>query len=355
MEDLISVQVLKEKIKESINLSSLIDSEKDLIEILVNILDLIYDFILNNKKEVNKCLDIKTKIIKFTEKKYTKTEFHILEVDSFDDSSNYISTLINNFLFYFTDYKMDDNLINIYYYLFHLIYYILLLVVNTKNKNIFGEKDIKFYINQIIHFFQGDKKTPEYNYFFYEGVFIYLSRKYNIKFKFLFPLDKNLIYEFFSTYKIAKMNNNFYRKILNKKNWTENENIFLGEYSNIKKEILLIAIDNNYEAEDLLKVCNDTLNKIKKIEIIYEKYKLKCEEMSEYENNMNELIKIISKYELTDNHFSLMFYNFNQMTKNIETFLFCAKKWIKLNYELNQDYSEIFSKIITSVDFKELI
>ena len=88
-----------------------------------------------------------------------------MEVDFFDDSSNYISTLIKNFLFYFTDYKMNENMINIYYYLFHLIYYILLLVVNTKNKNILEEKEIKFYVGHIIHFFQEDKKLLNITFF----------------------------------------------------------------------------------------------------------------------------------------------------------------------------------------------
>ena len=97
------------------------------------------------------------------------------------------------------------------------------------------------------------------------------------------------------------------------------------------------------------------LNRIKKVEKIYDKYKLKCEELKEYSGKMNELIKIISNYKLTDNRLSLMNYIYpNNDILNIETFLFLAEKWEILSFGLNQDYTEIFSKIITSSDFKEL-
>ena len=88
MEDLKSIQKLKEQIEGYINSSSLTTSEKDLIEIFINILDLLYDFILNNQNTVNRLSEIKNKIIQFLEKKYTKTEFYILDVNSCDHTSN---------------------------------------------------------------------------------------------------------------------------------------------------------------------------------------------------------------------------------------------------------------------------
>ena len=70
-----------------------------------------------------------------------------------DDSFKFINSLINNFFFYFQKFEIDSGLINIYYYLLHLIYYILLFLLKPKEKKMFKNKIIKFYIYHIIHFF----------------------------------------------------------------------------------------------------------------------------------------------------------------------------------------------------------
>ncbi len=119
MEDKEFVQALKDKIIKDINLSLLTKPEKDLIEVLLNLLDLFYNIIINNKntdeyEEIKGNFeDIKKKIIEYLEKNYTKAEFYILDVSTFDNSSKYISILLQNLLFYLSDYKPDIAFITI--------------------------------------------------------------------------------------------------------------------------------------------------------------------------------------------------------------------------------------------------
>ena len=369
MEDKEFVQALKDKIIKDINLSLLTKPEKDLIEVLLNLLDLFYNIIINNKntdeyEEIKGNFeDIKKKIIEYLEKNYTKAEFYILDVSTFDDSSKYISTLLKNLLFYLTDYKPDITFINIYYYLFHLIYNILLIVVNSKEKNPFDDSSIKFYINHIIHFFERDKNSPEYNFFFYEGAFIYLYKKYQIKFKYLFRLDEGIIISLGSSDNIISLRDAFFKRVKNKKQYTVYDSNFIDNYPSIKKEITTALYEEDYdteiingETENLIKICNNMLNKVSKIEKIYEKYGLVCNELKNYRDKVNELIQIITINKLTDNHFALMFRNYlnNSFIINIETFLLYAKKWLKYKKELEEDYTEIFQQIINSPDFKIL-
>lgn len=132
--------------------------------------------------------DIKTELIKELRQNYNEEDFQVLSVNTFDQSSQFISSLIKNFLFYFPHFQLEDNSIHIYYYLFHLIYYILLLIVNSKATDVFDNKCVKFYIFHIIHFFQNDKKSIEFNFFFYEGSFRFLSKTFKISFHYLFEL-----------------------------------------------------------------------------------------------------------------------------------------------------------------------
>ena len=369
MEDKEFVQALKDKIIKDINLSLLTKPEKDLIEVLLNLLDLFYNIIIYNKKtakyQENKgnFEDIKKKIIEYLEKDYTKAEFYILDVSTFDDSSKYISILLKNLLFYLSDYKPDIAFINIYYYLFHLIYKILLIVVNSKEKNPFDDSIIKFYINNIIHFFEGDKNSLEYNFYFYEGAFIYLYKKYQITLKYLFRLDKGIIISLGSSDNIISINDEFYTKIKNKKQYTINDSNFIDNYSAIKKEMITALYEEDYgieiingETESLLKICNNVLNKVSKIEKIYAKCGLECNEQKNYRDKVNELIEIITINKLTDNHFALMFRNYlnNSFALDIETFLSCSEIWLKYKKEIDEDYTEIFQQIINSSDFKLL-
>ena len=218
MEPLEFVKNLRKKINEYTNKigPSLEESEKDLLEILPQLLDYIYYIIqnydiINENKQLDELSSIKDKLLEFLEKKkYSKSEFYILEVGLFDKSSKYLTTLIENLYFYFEGYKLELNIKNIYYYLFHLIYYILLIIVNSYDKILFKDKNIKFYLYHIIHFFEKDKKSPEYYYFFYEGAFKFLSKNYNTNINYLFSFNKNVIFKFRETHDIMYIINKFY-------------------------------------------------------------------------------------------------------------------------------------------------
>ena len=205
MESLNFFKNLRKKINEYTNKigASLEETEKDLLEILPQLLDYIYCIIQNhnnndkNEQQTDELSAIQNKLLEYLCKKgYSKSEFYILDVGLFDDSSKYLSTLIENLFFYFQNYKIVKNIMNIYYYLFHLMYYILLIIVDSYDKILFNDKNIKFYLYHIIHFFEKDKKSPEFYYFFYEGAFKFLSKTYNISINYLFPFNENVIQEF---------------------------------------------------------------------------------------------------------------------------------------------------------------
>ena len=98
-------------------------------------------------------------------------------------------------------------------------------------------------------------------------------------------------------------------------------------------------------------------NKVKKVNGIFSKNNVECEELKIYQNKIAELLKIITENNLNDSHFALMFDNFicdEKKLNKIEKLLYYAKEWIKCNEELNKDYTEKFSQIINSSSFKEL-
>ena len=361
MESLEFVQNLRKKINEYTNKigASLEESEKDLLEILPQLLDYIYYIIQNDKKEQFDDLStIKNKLLEYLRKKgYSKSEFYILDVGLFDESSKYLSTLIENLFFYFQDYKMEINFKNIYYYLFHLIYYIMLIIVNSYDKILFKDKNIKFYLYHIIHFFEKDKKSPEFYYFFYEGAFKFLSKNYNININYLFSFDKNMIKEFRDANEIIKIINEFHYQIVNKTEKNEGENNFIAKYTEIYNKMLQEIFKYNIKLVSVKNECETLRNKVEKIDNILYENNVKCDELKKYKEKIDELLKLISDNNLTDNHFALMYDNFNYNTKhvgNIEKLLIYAREWVKCNEELNKDYSEKFSQIINSSSFKEL-
>ena len=75
--------------------------------------------------------------------------------------------------------------------------------MNSYDKILFKDKNIKFYLYHIIHFFEKEKKSPEFYFFFYEGAFKFLSKNYNININYLFSFDKNMIKEFRDVNEIA--------------------------------------------------------------------------------------------------------------------------------------------------------
>ena len=140
MESLQCILELKKKLNEYIKVNvTLPQTEKDLIEILPKLLEyfhyILLDILKKSIEHTNQISLIKNEILDNLNKKgYVKEEFHILDTEVFDESNKYLSTLINNFYCYFSSYQMDLKLVNIYYYIFHLIYYILIIIEKTLNK-----------------------------------------------------------------------------------------------------------------------------------------------------------------------------------------------------------------------------
>ena len=130
------IEIMKNQIDDYIKCSNFENDEKIIIQLLTNLLDYFFLAIKKIEKEEeiakenedkfysindnnsyknniievpkesnniiinleNKILSKKSEILELLEKTHTKEEFHILNIESFDNSLEYISTLINNFL-----------------------------------------------------------------------------------------------------------------------------------------------------------------------------------------------------------------------------------------------------------------
>jgi len=370
-----SIQVLKDKVLKYIQSSSLDSIEKNMLISLSHLIDVIYLFFEKAKinssiDDINmeKSLDIKIKEVsdklnKFLYQNYKPKEFSILNAATFSDSSLFISTLQENLCFYFSDYEHNKNLINIYYYLFHLIYYILSIIVKEKEINRFKEDIIKFYIHHIIHFFVNDKKNPEYNFFFYEGAFKYLGKKFNISFCFLFDLEDNITPMLRESKDIINIISRYYSNLINKNNQSNDELNFIGKYSKISKKILDImkeenkANDKKTEENILLEICSTTINQIKKVNDILKENNVSCSNLDNYKIIVENLIKIIKTNNLAVNHFNLMSLNYDCYDYKIPALQRLnkfAETWEDYHNAIEQNFTSIFSRIINSDDFKEL-
>ena len=368
METLQRINELKKKLNEYINIkSSLPQSEKDLIQTFPKLLEYFYysflDMLQKSQAHNAQLSLIKNEILDDLNKKgYTKEEFHILGTEVFDESDKYLSTLINNFYYYFSNYQQDINLFNIYYYIFHLIYYILVIIGNTFDKNPFEDSYIKFYIYHIIHIFNKKSNLPKYYFYFYEGAFKFLSKNYNITIKYIFSLDNNFLSIVQFMNEITSIRDTFYNKIINKNENKKNENdlYLISNYGKIKNEIDNILYENIREISsndingNILKICEIMLDKIQKIENIFKNIGIICDELLDYKNKLKEISEVITKYNLTNGHFFLMYKNYDCCSYNFGTFYYCVQNWKKYNKELNVDYTKIFSDIINSKSFKEL-
>ena len=147
---------IKDEMNKYLNACTLLKEEKNLLKLLQSLLKYIHWSIQklleekSNSAKMNnidaQISKIKSEILTFIGKNYTKQPFFILDPNCFDDSIEYISTLMNNFYYYFSNSEIDGKLLNIYFYLFHLIYYILLIVMKKFNQDIFQNEIIKFYL-----------------------------------------------------------------------------------------------------------------------------------------------------------------------------------------------------------------
>ena len=404
------IEIMKNQIDDYIKCSNFENDEKIIIQLLTNLLDYFFLAIKKIEKEEeiakenedkfysindnnsdknniievpkesnniiinleNKILSKKSEILELLEKTHTKEEFHILNIESFDNSLEYISTLINNFFYYFSVYKIQKELIHIYYYIFHLIYYILFSIIKNHTKNLLKEKIFKFYLFHIVHFFQDDKKSPELNYFFYEGAFKYFKKNMDIYIRYIFELNSDIINVLLSCHNIEVILNNFYLKLLNKKIKTEDEYNFLGSYKSIMNEINteinkikenynnkiveLISIQEKSETT-LLILCQMIKDQSASAIKILKNKNITCESLENFLNKMKELSRIIFTQNLSNNHFALMKYNYKKSVSNeegINKYFTYLKEWQNDNKKINQDNTIIFSDLIESKDFKQL-
>ena len=403
------IEIIKNQIDDYINCSNIENDEKIIIQLLTNLLDYFFLAIKKIEKEEeiakenedkfysindnnsdknniievpkesnniiinleNKILSKKSEILELLEKTHTKEEFHILNIESFDNSLEYISTLINNFFYYFSVYKIQKELIHIYYYIFHLIYYILFSIIKNHTKNLLKEKIFKFYLFHIVHFFQDDKKSPELNYFFYEGAFKYFKKNMDIYIRYIFELNSDIISVLLSCHNIEVILNNFYLKLLNKKIKTEDEYNFLGSYKSIMNEInteinkikenynnkIVELISNQEKSETILILCQMIKDQSASAIKILKNKNITSETLENFLNKMKELSRIIFTQNLSINHFALMKYNYKKSASNeegINKYFTYLKEWQNDNKKINQDYTIIFSDLIESKDFKQL-
>lgn len=404
------IEIIKNQIDDYIKFSNFENDEKIIIQLLTNLLDYFFLAIKKIEKEEeiakenedkfysindnnsdknniievpkesnniiinleNKILSKKSEILELLEKTHTKEEFHILNIESFDNSLEYISTLINNFFYYFSVYKIQKELIHIYYYIFHLIYYILFSIIKNHSKNLLKEKIFKFYLFHIVHFFQDDKKSPELNYFFYEGAFKYFKKNMDIYIRYIFELNSDIINVLLSCHNIEVILNNFYLKLLNKKIKTEDEYNFLGSYKSIMNEInteinkikenynnkIVELISNQEKSETtLLILCQMIKDQSASAIKILKNKNITCESLENFLNKMKELSRIIFTQNLSINHFALMKYNYKKSASNeegINKYFTYLKEWQNDNKKTNQDNTIIFSDLIESKDFKQL-
>ena len=404
------IEIIKNQIDDYIKCSNFENDEKIIIQLLTNLLDYFFLAIKKIEKEEeiakenedkfysindnnsdknniievpkesnniiinleNKILSKKSEILELLEKTHTKEEFHILNIESFDNSLEYISTLINNFFYYVSVYKIQKELIHIYYYIFHLIYYILFSIIKNHTKNLLKEKIFKFYLFHIVHFFQDDKKSPELNYFFYEGAFKYFKKNMDIYIRYIFELNSDIINVLLSCHNIEVILNNFYLKLLNKKIKTEDEYNFLGSYKSIMNEInteinkikenynnkIVELISNQEKSETtLLILCQMIKDQSASAIKILKNKNITCESLENFLNKMKELSRIIFTQNLSINHFALMKYNYKKSASNeegINKYFTYLKEWQNDNKKINQDNTIIFSDLIESKDFKQL-
>ena len=369
------IQALKDKISKYIQSSPFDSIENNMIITLSHLLDVVYLFfkkanINSSIDDINmeKSLDIeineaRDKLNKFLSQNYKPKEFSILNAATFSDSSLFISTLQENLCFYFCDYEHNKKLLNIYYYLFHLIYYILSIIIKEKDTDRFKEDIIKFYIHHIIHFFVNDKKNPEYNFFFYEGAFKYLAKEFNISFCFLFDLEDSITPMLRESKDIINIISRYYSNLINENNQSNDELNFIGKYSEISKKISDIvkeendAGDKKIEGNILLEICSTIISRIKKVNDILKDNNVSCSNLDNYKIIVEKLIKIIETNNLTANHFNLMSLNYDCYDYKIpalQRLYKLAETWENYHNAIEQDFTSIFSKIINSDDFKEL-
>ena len=375
------IKGIEKETEEYIGINQLQDVEKDAIRVFVKLLKPFFWKIVSNsllfesRNIEEEVIKSKNQIIQYLkDKNYNPCEFQILKVETFDDHLEYISGLLKNLCFHLNNYEFKKIYLNFYYYIFHLIYFILLAIIKTKDKNLMKDKIIKFYFFHIIHFFQDDKKAPEKYFFFYHGAYKLLKKRFAIPVDFVIDLDVKQ-FQLTMNDTIETMFSEFKCKLSFMKDEYKNTKVldFIAEYTNIFKEVCDITnnikliktelfvqktnIEGRTGNEKLVLYFKQVHDSIKKIINIIGKYDLKCQSLIQYNELLKNFQKLISPSRITLNHLILMEMDYNcqfQGVYDIEKYIKYAELFNKCDKDSEQDYSDVFMEILNSNKFKNL-
>ena len=345
--------------------------EKNVIEVLLKLLDLFYSVInpeaqkFQNEKLSKLFSDNKFQIIKFLKDEgYQPIEFKILKTQDFNDHLLYLHTLLNNLCHYLGEYEFDSKYINIYYYLFHLIYFILLAITEEKRKMLLKENTVKLYMHHIVHFFKKDERAPENHYFFYHGAFKNLKDKYHMKTDYVINFNRRKM-NFRIPYTIETILLDYKAQIISSSN--SNELDFAGNFSNfmknqqkyfdeIKQNFYSLAPNNSGQFINLFKNISENIDKIKK-----NLEPLTCEELTNYQSMINNFKQLITERDMTLNDLILMELNYfhfpeKKQTNNYDIldYIEYAKFFNACDKDSGEDYTDAFKTILNSNKFKSL-
>ena len=368
---------IEKEIENYLKSNQLAQIEKDMIEVLLRLMKLFLSLInqkILRKKEENFEVNFskkKNELIKFLkDNKYSPSAFKILKVEDFDEHDKYLSELMKNLCYYLDIFDFKEKYLNLYYYQFHLIYFILLAIINTKEKILLSDDYIKFYIFHIIHFFKEDERTPEGYYFFYHGAFTLLKKRYHIQTNFIIKLNFDGLFTMPTSIKnIFKRHS---QSLLSAKNEYDKLD-FAGNYSQNNEKIYNIveknivsfydsqSLDNYKELKNLFTQVSNTISEINEF---LGKKNVKCTELEDYKDLVDNFITEISKHELTKTKLVLMGMNLkNKLTMekseyapdyDISKLIEYAKSCNKCEEDSSVDFSNSFRDIINSKKFQEL-
>ena len=339
--------------------------EKDVIEILKKLLNLFYSVIntnakgdlIDNNEEINKLFsEDKLQITTFLKDKgYQPKEFEILKDNDFDDHLIYLPTLMNNLYYYLNKYEFDQGNIHLYFYLFHLIYFLLLIIKESKEKMVLNDDIFKFYLFHIVQFFKKDEQTPENNYFFYHGAFKQLKKKYNIKTDYVMDF-KIKIFDFTIPYSIQQILYTFQSSKLLSINKNELMTMIQKFYNDIMSIYHNLNLNNIDQFINLFNAISEGIDEIEK-----NLGEIKCDELIYYKNKIDIFKRLISERRMSKNDLNLMEANYFLYSKknkkcyyDILEYIEYANFFNSCDKDSDKDYTESFKNIINSNKFKTL-
>ena len=226
--------------------------ETDVIDVLIKLLKMFLIFFRQNSKDPLNLIDIDEEDIKLLKeeliqflitKNYQKKDFTILKVETFDSltDSKYLKSLLENLHYYLSQYEFKTIFKNFYYYLFHLIYFLLLVLSKLKDKNFLKDEIFKFYFFHIVHYFKNDKKNPEKYFFFYHGAFKLFNKKFAIPTQFVINFDLKE-FQFSMQYTIQTIFDDYSLSLIYKDEKNTEITKFIDDEQKISKEMKELKI-----------------------------------------------------------------------------------------------------------------